>query len=127
MELPHLLLVHHLHSTNLMVSTLLSKLPPHQHLFLLHHSPTILQNLNPAPLLCHLLVSLILTLFAATALATVHVLGVLPAGSVQRGQVVTIFVTGVLVTGASGLRSTTHCKCDRLCERTFLDIFSKNP
>ena len=96
-----------------MVSNLLFKLLLHHHLFLLHHSPT-LQNLNPAPLLCHLLAFLILTLSAATALGPVHVLGVLPAGSVQRGQVVTISVTGALVTGAGGLQSATPCKCDRL-------------
>ena len=109
-----------------MVSNPLTKLLLHHHLFLLHHSPT-LQNLNLAPLLYHLLASLILTLSAATALGPVPVLGVLPAGSVLRGQVVTIFVTGALVHGAGGLRSTTRCKCDRLCERTFLDISLKNP
>ena len=109
-----------------MVSNLLVRLLLLHHLPLLQHTPT-LQNLNPAPLLCHLLASLILTLSAATVLGRVHVLGVLPAGSVLRGQVATIFATGALVTGAGGLQSTTQRKCDRLCERIFLDTFLKNP
>ena len=109
-----------------MVSNLLVRLLLLHHLPLQHHCLT-LQSMNPAPLLCHLLAFLILTHCAATALGPVPVLGVLPAGSVQSGQVGTFFVTGVLVIGAGGLRSTIRCKCDRLCGRIYLDIFLKNP
>ena len=86
-----------------MVSNLLSILLLHHRLLLLHP----LQNLSYAPLLCHLLASLILTLSAATVLGPVPVLGVLHVGAALRGQVVTMSVNGVLGLGASGLRSTT--------------------
>ena len=66
-------------------------------------------------------------LFAATVLGIVHVLGVLRAGSVQRGQAVTTSVTGALVLGAGGLPSTIRIKSDRQCARTFHDICLKNP
>ena len=74
----------------------------------------ILHSLSSAPLLCHLLASLILTLFAATVLGLVRVLGVLHVGAALGGQVATMSVTGALGLGASGLQSTTQSKCDHL-------------
>ena len=75
----------------------------------------------------HLLRCMKFRMFAATVLGIVHVLGVLRAGSVQRGQAVTTSVTGALVLGAGGLPSTIRIKSDRQCARTFHDICLKNP